>query len=153
MRARARRRLQFTPAAATVLPKTGGSIMDELIARVSSAIGVDAGVARTAVGEVLAFLHKEVPEGPVSEFLEKVAGSREVAAEAAAAGGAGGGGLLGGLLNSGLMGLAAKLNGLGLDMGQIHKLGHEIFGYAEEVIGKEKVQQIAAAIPGLSQFL
>jgi hypothetical protein len=128
--------------------------MDELIARVSSAVGVDAGVARTAVGEVLAFLHKEVPEGPVSEFLEKVAGSREVAEEAAAAGGAGGaGGLLGGLLNSGLMGLAAKLNGLGLDMGQIHKLGHEIFGYAEEVIGKEKVQQIAAAIPGLSQFL
>jgi hypothetical protein len=128
--------------------------MDELIARVSSAVGVDAGVARTAVGDVLAFLHKEVPEGPVSEFLEKVAGSREVAEEAAAAGGAGGaGGLLGGLLNSGLMGLAAKLNGLGLDMGQIHKLGHEIFGYAEEVIGKEKVQQIAAAIPGLSQFL
>jgi hypothetical protein len=146
--------LQFPRAAATVRVKTGGNDMDELIARVSSAVGVDAGVARTAVGEVLAFLHKEVPEGPVSEFLEKVAGSREVAEEAAAAGGAGGaGGLLGGLLNSGLMGLAAKLNGLGLDMGQIHKLGHEIFGYAEEVIGKEKVQQIAAAIPGLSQFL
>jgi len=56
-------------------------------------------------------------------------------------------------LNGGLMGLATKLNGLGLDMGQIQKLGHEVFGYAEGVIGKEKVQQIAASIPGLSQFL
>jgi len=128
--------------------------MDELITRVSSAIGVDAEVARTAVGEVLAFLHKELPEGPVSEFLDKVAGSRELTEQtAAAAGGAGGGGLLGGLLNSGLMGLATKLNGLGLDMGQIQKLGHEVFGYAESVIGREKVQQIAASIPGLSQFL
>lgn len=127
--------------------------MDELIARVSTAIGVDAQVAKTAIGEVLAFLHKELPEGPVSEFLDKVAGSREAVEEAAAAGGAGGGGLLGNLLNSGLMGLATKLNGLGLDMGQIQKLGHEIFGYAETVVGKEKVQQIAASIPGLSQFL
>ena len=128
--------------------------MDELIARVSSAIGVDAGVARTAVGEVLAFLHKEIPDGPVAEFLDKVAGSRELTEQTAAAGGAGGGAsLLGGLLGSGLMGLATKLNGLGLDMGQIQKLGHEIFGYAEEIVGREKVQQIAAAIPGLSQFL
>jgi hypothetical protein len=56
-------------------------------------------------------------------------------------------------LGGGLMGLACKLNGLGLDMGQMHKLGHEIFGYAESVIGKEKVQQISSSIPGLSQFL
>jgi hypothetical protein len=126
--------------------------MDELIARVSAAIGVDAGVARTAIGHVLAFLHKEIPDGPVAEFLDKVAGTREVV-EAAAEDESGGGGLLGGLLSGGLMGLAAKLNGLGLDMGQIQKLGHEIFGYAETVLGKEKVQQIANSVPGLSQFL
>jgi predicted lipid-binding transport protein (Tim44 family) len=127
--------------------------MDELIARVSTAIGVDAGVAKTAIGHVLAFLQKELPDGPVSEFFEKVAGAREAAEESAAGAEAGGGGLLGGLLSGGLMGLATKLNGLGLDMGQIQKLGHEVFGYAESVVGKEKVQQIANAIPGLSQFL
>ncbi len=38
-------------------------------------------------------------------------------------------------------------------MSQIQKLGHEIFGYAEGVLGKEKVQQIASGVPGLSQFL
>jgi len=127
--------------------------MDELIARVSSAIGVDEQIARSAIGEVLAFLHKELPDGPVSEFFEKVSGSREMVDAVAAASGAGGGGLLGGLLNSGLMGLATRLNGLGLDMGQIQQLGHEIFAYAESIVGKEKVQQIAASIPGLSQFL
>ncbi len=128
--------------------------MDELIARVSAALGVDAGVAKTAIGQVLAFLQKELPDGPIGEFFEKVSGARETAEEASAAGDASGmGGLLGGLMGSGLMGLAGKLNGLGLDMSQIHKLGHEIFGYAETVLGKEKVQQITAAIPGLSQFL
>lgn len=127
--------------------------MDELIARVSSAIGVDEQIARSAIGEVLAFLHKELPDGPVSEFFDKVCGSREMVDAVAAASGAGGGGLLGGLLNSGLMGLATRLNGLGLDMGQIQQLGHEIFAYAESIVGKEKVQQIAASIPGLSQFL
>ncbi|WP_363348716.1 DUF2267 domain-containing protein [Methylocystis echinoides] len=128
--------------------------MDELIARVSTAIGVEAGVAKTAIGQVLAFLNKELPDGAVGEFFDKVPGSREAADEAAAGGEASGmGGMLGGLFGSGLMGLAGKLNGLGLDMGQIHKLGHEIFGYAETIIGKEKVQQIANGIPGLSQFM
>lgn len=126
--------------------------MEELIARVSAAIGVDAGVARTAIGHVLAFLRKELPDGPVAEFLDQVAGARQ-AADEAAAGGESAGGLLGGLLSGGLMGLATKLNALGLDMSQIQKLGHEVFGYAESVLGKEKVRQIANSVPGLSQFL
>lgn len=126
--------------------------MDELIARVSAALGVEADVAKTAVGHVLSFLRKELPDGPVAEFLDQVAGSRE-AADAVEGGESSGGGLLGGLLGGGLMGLATKLNGLGLDMGQIQKLGHEVFGYAETVLGKEKVQQIANSVPGLSQFL
>ena len=36
--------------------------MDELAARVSAALGVDAEVARTAIGLVLGFLEKESPE-------------------------------------------------------------------------------------------
>lgn len=127
--------------------------MDELIGRVSAAIGVDAGVARTAIGHVLAFLQKELPDGPVAEFFDKVAGARDAANEASAGDEASGGGLLGGLLGAGLMGVATKLNALGLDMGQIQKLGHEVFGYAREIIGEEKVKQIANSIPGLSQFM
>lgn len=129
--------------------------MDELVARVSAAIGVDAGVAKTAIGHVLAFLHKEIPDGPVSEFLDKVTGARETMEAASDGAGEAGGMGLGGVMGSvgGLMGLAGKLNGVGLDMGQIQKLAREILGHAETLLGKEKVQQIASAIPGLSQFL
>ena len=127
--------------------------MDELIARVSAAIGVDAGVAKNAIGLVLGFLQKELPEGPVSEFLDKVSGSREAIDASASEDTGGGGGMLGGLMGGGLMGLAGKLNAVGLDMSQIQKLAKEILGYAETIIGKEKVQQIANSIPGLSQFL
>lgn len=132
--------------------------MDELIARIAAAIGVEADVAKTAIGHVLAFLHKEIPDGPVGEFLDKVTGARE-AMDAATQGGGesdgGMGGMLGGLMGGagGLMGLAGKLNAVGLDMGQIQKLAREILGHAETLLGKEKVQQIASAIPGLSQFL
>ena len=127
--------------------------MDELIARVSASLGVDAELAKTAIGHVLAFLHNELPEGPVAEFIEKVPGARDLVDAVADKSDGAGASLLGGLLNSGLMGLAGKLNAAGLDMGQIQKLGHEIFAYAETLLGKEKVQQIANSVPGLSQFL
>ena len=93
--------------------------MDELIARVSASLGVDAEQAKTAIGHVLAFLHNELPEGPVAEFIEKVPGARDLVDAVADKSDGAGASLLGGLLNSGLMGLAGKLNAAGLDMGQI----------------------------------
>lgn len=128
--------------------------MDELIARVAEAIGVETGVARTAIGHVLAFLQKEFPEGPVAELLEKLPGAAETIDAASAAEGESGVGL-GGLMASagGLMGLAAKLNAAGLDMGQIKTLAREVLDYAEGLIGRENVETIANSIPGLSQIL
>ena len=49
--------------------------MDELVARVSAALGVDAEVARTAVGLVLGFLQKESRDGAVSELLDQLPGA------------------------------------------------------------------------------
>ncbi|WP_029648198.1 DUF2267 domain-containing protein [Methylocystis sp. SB2] len=126
--------------------------MDELVARVSAALGVDAEVARTAVGLVLGFLQKESRDGAVSELLAQVPGAPEAIQSAESAGGGGGlAGLMGGM--GGLMGLAAKLNGAGVDMSQIPKLGHEIFGYAEEKVGPEKLRAIVDSIPGIAQFV
>ncbi|ULO24137.1 DUF2267 domain-containing protein [Methylocystis sp. SB2] len=126
--------------------------MDELVARVSAALGVDAEVARTAVGLVLGFLQKESRDGAVSELLAQVPGAPEAIQSAESAGGGGGlAGLMGGM--GGLMGLAAKLNGAGVDMSQIPKLGHEIFGYAEEKVGPEKLRAIVDPIPGIAQFV
>lgn len=127
--------------------------MDELVSRVADALGVDATVARTAIGHVLAFLLKESPDGPVAEFMDRTPGARAAVEAVDSGGDAGGGSVLGGLLGGGLMGLAGKLNAAGLDMNQIRKLGHEILAHAETVVGKDKVREIADRIPGLSQFL
>ena len=126
--------------------------MDELAARVSAALGVDAEVARTAIGLVLGFLEKESPDGAVAELLDKLSGAREAIESAQSAGGGGGlAGLMGGM--GGLMGLGAKLNGAGVEMSQIPKLGHEIFAYAEAELGPEKLREIINSVPGLAQFV
>lgn len=126
--------------------------MDELVARVSAALGVDAQVARTAIGLVLGFLEKESPDGAVAELLDKLPGAREAIDSAESTGGGGGlGGLMGGM--GGLMGLGVKLNGAGIGMNQIQTLGHEIFGYAEAELGAEKLREIVDSVPGLAQFV
>lgn len=126
--------------------------MEELVARVSAALGVDAEAARTAVGLVLGFLQKESPDGAVAELLNKLPGALEAIESAESAGGGGGlGGLMGGM--GGLMGLGVKLNGAGIGMSQIPTLGHEIFGYAEAKLGPEKLREIVDSVPGLAQFV
>lgn len=129
--------------------------MEELIARVTQASGLDAGVAQTAIGHVLAFIQKEGPEGAVAEVFAKVPGAAEAAA--AVSGDSGGGGLmgaLGGMMGGGgLMGLAGKLTGMGLGMGEMQSVGKEVFAYAREKAGEDAVGQIAGAIPGLGQFI
>jgi hypothetical protein len=133
--------------------------MEELIARVKAAIGVEADVAEKAIGHVLEFLHKEFPEGPVAELLDKLPGAKAAVEAAAASASEGAGGLLaglGGLLGGGkgdIMALAGKLSSLGLDMSQIQTLGREVFSHARELLGEENVAKIVAAIPALKPFI
>jgi hypothetical protein len=133
--------------------------MEELIARVTAAIGVEAATAEAAIGHVLAFLHKEFPEGPVADLLDKIPGARAAVDAAAAAPSEGMGGLLGGLggliggAKGDIMGLAGKLSSLGLDMSQIQTLGREVFAHAKELLGEENVAKIVEAIPALKPFV
>jgi hypothetical protein len=126
--------------------------MEEFLNLVRQEIGVDENVAKLAVGHVLAFLQKECPEGALTEFFDKVPGAKALI-ELVESETVSGASVLGGLFSTGLMGLASKLNTLGLDMSQIQKLAHEIFKYAETILGKERVEVIAGSIPGLSQFI
>jgi hypothetical protein len=138
--------------------RKGDGFMEDLLKRISTTVGIDENTAKAAVGHVLAFLNKELPEGPVSDLLGKIPGSQEAIAAAettpveglgAALGGLGS--LLGGAKGD-IMALAGKLSGIGLDMGQMQKLSHEIFAHAEDLIGKENVDKIIAAIPALAPF-
>jgi hypothetical protein len=130
--------------------------MEEIISRVAAAAGIDNDTAKNAVAEILAFVKKEAPEGPVGEMLAKIPGGEALAASVAGEGGGGGlmgalGGLMGG--GGGLMALAGKLMGLGLGMGEMQSVGKEVFAYAREKAGEDVVGQIAGSIPGLSQFI
>ena len=130
--------------------------MDELIARVSQAAGVDSELARLALGEIFAFLKSDVPPEAVQKLLEKIPGSNELAdsmAEPEAP--VGGSSLLsalGGLMGGGVMGLASKLMGLGLNTGEMHSIGHELFNYAREKAGDDVVNDVVAFVPTFRQF-
>jgi hypothetical protein len=132
--------------------------MEDLIKRISASIGVDESVAKAAIGHVLAFLEKALPEGPVADLIGKIPGSQEAIEAAAATPAEGLGGALGGLgellggAKGNIMALAGSLGSMGLDMGQMQKLAHEIFAHAEELIGKENVDKIIEAIPALAPF-
>ena len=123
--------------------------MQDLIARVATASGLEPDIAEQAIGKILAFLQKEGPAEDVARVLAAIPGAADLA-EAHAGGG--GGGLMG-MLAGGLMGLAGQLSGLGLGMGEMQSVGHEIFAIAREQAGEDAVGEIAAAIPGLSQFI
>ena len=115
--------------------------MEGLIGRVAASAGIEPEVAQQAVAAIFNFLQKEGPQDKVAFIMAQVPGA-QAAADSADSPGIGG-----------LMGLASQLMGLGLGMGQLQTVGKEIFGYAREKAGDETIREIAASIPGLSQFI
>jgi hypothetical protein len=127
--------------------------MDELIARVTKATGLDATTAQKAIGIILAFLKKEGPPAEVNQLLAAMPGSEQVAAQS---GDGGPGGMVGGfmgMMGGGVMALGGQLMGAGVSMGQMQPLGRELFAYGREKAGEDVMGPIVGSIPGLSQFV
>jgi hypothetical protein len=124
--------------------------MQELIARIAQAAGIDAALAEKAIGIILGFLQKEGPTEQVTALIGQMPGAEDVIAAAS-----GGGGLFGGLgsMMGGVMGLGSQLMGAGLSMDQISTVGKELFAYGRENVGEDTMGAIVGAIPGLSQFV
>jgi len=135
--------------------------MDNVIARVAKAANLSPEVARKAVALFADFIQREAPEDAVEDLMEKAPELHAIIASGAPTGGEGMGFGLKGLMGvaagvmggGGLMSLAGELMGLGLSMDQIQTAGKEVFAYAREVAGDQTVGEIAASIPGLSQFI
>lgn len=123
--------------------------MDELIARITDSVGVDAEQAKTAVGMILGFLQKEGPEDKIGEMMSALPGAQDLVDSVSG----GGGGMLGGLMGGGVMGLGSQLMGAGLGMGEITGISKETINFAKEKAGDGPVDDVIAAIPGLSQFV
>ena len=128
--------------------------MDELISRIMAVSGLDDGLARKAVGIILAFLQKEGPPAEIAELMAALPGAQELAdTNGGAKGGLMGavGGLMGG--NGGVMALGGQLMGAGLSMGQIQSVSKEMFAVGREKAGEDTMGAIVGAIPGLGQFV
>jgi hypothetical protein len=127
--------------------------MEDLIARIAAAAGVEPEIAKKSVEMILAFLRKEGPQAEVDALFAAVPGAAEAAD--AASGKSGGGALNGpiGAMGGGIVGLAGRLTSLGLGIGEMQTIGRQVFAYVREKAGDELVGQVAAAIPGLAQFL
>ncbi len=127
--------------------------MEELVARVTQATGLDATTAQTAIGHILAFLQKEGPAEEVSQLIAAMPGSEAALAQAGAGEGGGLMGMLGGMMGGGVMALGQKLMSAGVPMGQMQPLGRELFAYGREKAGEDVMGPIVGSIPGLSQFV
>jgi hypothetical protein len=129
-------------------------IMEELISRLVSNVGIDAGLAQKSVGIILGFLQKEGPAAEVGQMLEAMPGASDLIAQHA---GEVGGGLMGSVMGmmggGGVMGLGQQLMGAGLSMGQLGDVGKELFAYGREKAGEDAMGAIVGAIPGLGQFV
>jgi len=126
--------------------------MEDLIARIAAAAGVEPVIAKKSIETILAFLRKEGPQAEVDALFAAVPGAAEAAD---AASGESGGSALNGVIGAtgGVMGLASRLTHLGLGMGEMQTIGRQVLAYVREKAGDELVGQVAAAIPGLAQFL
>jgi hypothetical protein len=135
--------------------------MENLIARVATAVNISPEVARKAVALIGDFIQREAPEEAVKDLFEKAPVFPSIIASSTQTGGEGMGSGVKGLMGvaagamggGGLMALGSELLNLGLDMEQIQTLGKEVFAYAREVAGDQVVGEISASIPGLSQFI
>lgn len=120
--------------------------MNELIDLLATKVGIDKAVAEKTIGIILGFLRKEGPTDDVSALLAAIPGGETAVANAD------GGGGFGWLMGGGLMALGSKLMGLGLGMGDIQSVARELFKYGRDKIGADKMGNIIAQTPGLSQF-
>jgi hypothetical protein len=135
--------------------------MDNLIARVATAANLSPEVARKAVALIVDFVEREGSEDAVKDLFDKAPALQAIVASSTPTGGEGMGFSLKGLMGiaagvkggGSLIALGGQLIGLGLSMDQIQTVGKEVFAYAREVAGDQTVGEIAASIPGMSQFI
>ena len=122
--------------------------MDELVARLSSAAGIDAAKATAAVKAILVFLDREAPADAVGELVNALPGADAALAEAKAeqGGDAGFGGF-------GAMAAYHALTAVGLSGSEVQVVTKELLAHAREVVGEETVGRIVGSIPGLEAFI
>ncbi len=126
--------------------------MEELVARITQATGLDPATAQKAVVLILTYLQKEGPPEEVARLFAAIPGADHATAQSGDGGpGAASGGFMG--MGGGVMALGQNLMGAGVSMGQMQPLGRELFAFGREKAGEDVMGAIVGSIPGLSQFV
>jgi len=136
--------------------------MEELIARIVANVGINEGLAKTAVGIILNMFKNNGDSGLVGQLMSALPGSGDLA-DAAAGQSSGGGGGLGGIMGAaasmlgggggGVMDMVGQLTGAGLSIDQSKGVGSELIGFAKEKAGEDTVSQLIGSIPGLDKIM
>ena len=141
--------------------------MQDLINRVTQAVGIDASVAEPAIGAILKMLMQALPDDIAGMLKGALPGSDALVAKADQGGDSGGGalgglgGMVGGALSSltggsgggQLMELLGQLKGMGLDTDQAKGVGGQVLGYIKENAPAEVTQAIQDKVPAVSELL
>jgi hypothetical protein len=132
-----------------------GLFMQDLIAKIMTATGLDEARSEKAVGILLNLVATQGNKPKVAELFEKMQGAAELVA-AHGGDGAGGAGFMG-ILAGGMMGgplaMITKLQAIGLNVNQIKQVGTLTLDHAKESAGIETVREAASNIPGLNSYI
>jgi FAD/FMN-containing dehydrogenase len=127
--------------------------MEELVARITQATGLDPAAAEKAVVLILTYLQREGPPEEVAKLFAAIPGAHQATAQSGdGSPGATSGGFMG-MMGGGVMALGQNLMGAGVSMAQMQPLGRELFAYGREKAGEDVMGAIVGSIPGLSQFV
>jgi len=141
--------------------------MEQLITGIAAKVGIEEGMARTAVGTILGMFAKEGPNEKVAALLETIPGASELVSKTSSGAAtpeadpsavdfsSGLGGMISGALGESnpVMETLAELQSQGLSVDQAMQVGQEVAEFAREKAGDDVVNEIASAIPGLSAIL
>ncbi|TWU60593.1 hypothetical protein Poly51_08710 [Rubripirellula tenax] len=141
--------------------------MDELIAQLTSKLGIDESVANAATGKAMALVKQHAGDELFGKIASAIPGAVESAATGAsdagsdaASGGAGMLGKLAGMASSALGGsagggleLGAALTGAGLEPDKMGGFVSMIVGFLKEKAGAEVMDQVMAKFPMLKTLL
>lgn len=133
--------------------------LQQTIDQVATSTGIDPATAEHAVGTVLNVLSQELDPGQVASIFAKLPGA-DALAQAHPLQQASQGGLFGaiagavlGSKGSALVAGVTELEGLGLSATQLEQIGTSLKAYVQKNGGAGVLQEIMAAIPGLSKIL
>ena len=122
--------------------------MNEILAQLAKAAGIDAEMAKKALATILAAIKAKVPNDAFAKLAESIPDAESLATEGSA--GSGGlGALLGKLLGGGgdMAALVGKLGSLGISPDQVGKFLSSFLGILKTKVSPEMLSQISGLLP------